>query len=53
MTLSWTNEALMLFSTQKVSSASQMTAARAMGVIARQLDCAGHAADEVSASTPE
>ena len=33
------------------SSASQMTAARVMDVIARLLDCAGHAADAVPAHT--
>ena len=37
--------------TEQGSSASQMTAARVMDVIARLLDCTGQAADAVSANT--
>ena len=37
--------------TEQVSSASQMTAAKAMVIIARQLNCAGQAAYAVSAYT--
>ena len=39
--------------TEQGSSASQMIAAKVMDVIARLPDCAGHAADEVSAYTQE
>ena len=38
---------------EQVSSASQMTAAKVMDVIARLPDCAGQAADAVPAYTPE
>ena len=37
--------------TEQVSSASQMTAAKVMDVIARQPDCAGQPADAISAYT--
>ena len=37
--------------TEQGSSASQVTAAKVMNVIARVLDCAGQAADAVSACT--
>ena len=37
--------------TEQVSSASQMTAAKVMDVIAREQDCDGQAADAVSANT--
>ena len=39
--------------TEQASSASQMTAAKVMEVIAKLLDCAGQAVDAVSAYTPK
>ena len=44
------SEAFAVF-TEQGSSASQMTAAKVMNVISRLLDCAGQAADAVSAYT--